>query len=61
MLLPSYNSTNIIKLIEYDGFEVMDMERKKHVEEMLNTMINDVNYIKLSTYQIKGSEKRSNV
>ncbi len=37
------------------------MERKKHVEEMLNTMINDVNYIKLSTYQIKGSEKRSNV
>lgn len=28
------------------------MDRKKHVEEMLNNMINDVNYIKLSTYQI---------
>ncbi len=37
------------------------MERKKHVEDMLNTMINDVNYIKLSTYQIKGGTKRADV
>lgn len=33
------------------------MDRKKHVEEMLNNMINDVNYIKLTTYQIAGKEK----
>ncbi len=37
------------------------MERKKHVEEMLNSMINDVNYIKLSTYQLRANEKRGNV
>lgn len=37
------------------------MERKKHVEDMLNTMINDVNYIKLSTYQVKEGKKRANV
>ncbi len=34
------------------------MDRKKHVEEMLNTMINDVNYIKLTTYQIMEKQKR---
>jgi len=28
------------------------MAQKKHVEEMFNSMINDVNYIKLSTYKL---------
>lgn len=28
------------------------MEQKKHVEEMFDSMINDVNYIKLCTYKL---------
>lgn len=37
------------------------MKRKKHVEEMLNSMINDINYIKLSTYKIPTKTKKENV
>ena len=27
---------------------------KSHIESIFNTMINDVSYIKLSTYKIRG-------
>lgn len=37
------------------------MERKKHVEEMFNTMINDISYIKLNTYQIGQKKEQGNV
>lgn len=37
------------------------MDRKKHVEEMFSTMINDVNYIKLNTYQIGSKQRKGNV
>ncbi len=37
------------------------MERKKHIEEMFNAMINDVDYIKLSTYQMGTIRKNDDV
>jgi len=30
------------------------MNRSSHIENVFNNMINDVSYIKLSTYSIKG-------
>lgn len=30
------------------------MKTNTHIESVFNNMINDVSYIKLSTYQIKG-------
>lgn len=30
------------------------MNTNSHIENVFNNMINDVNYIKLATYQIKG-------
>ena len=30
------------------------MNTNSHIENIFNNMINDVSYIKLSTYQIKG-------
>ncbi len=37
------------------------MERKKHIEKMFNTMLNDVDYIKWNTYEMEVSKKKENV
>ena len=33
-----------------------DKMRKKHIEELFNSMISDISYIKLATYSVKNKQ-----